>query len=377
MTADFYDRAQREREGTDVFSTGISAHADADRALNLLGRQTHGYENVRGLDRSRGASGTRRYREAFSIECKGNSLPVGPIESKVGRIGGSRRSPAVGMAAFDRFQDTSLELVSEIRQSFLLGCEVFSGLPHRFREPHDSRDVLRTWAARSLLTTPTEYTTKLGPPPNVERADSLGSMKFVSRKGEQIYAESLDVDANLAAALHRVAVEIGSDIVSTFRKLVDRLDHSRLVVRHHDRDEQRVGPQVRSKGRRSEPTVFIHVEEADLEAALLKMLHGVQHRGVLDHGGYEVTPVFIGRCNDPQDGEIVRLRPASREDDVSSSCRQERGHGVASFVDRFFHRPAESVKARGVAKGLAEVRKHCIEDLRGEPRSRVVVQINR
>ena len=147
MTAELDDRLQREREGTDVFGTCISAQTDADRALNLIERQPHGYENVRGLNSSRGASGTGRYGEAFAIENESDSLPVGVIESKVGRIGSSRPSPAVDIAGFDRFQNMSFELVSEDGLSFLLGGEVFSDLPHRFREPHDSRHVLRTWAA--------------------------------------------------------------------------------------------------------------------------------------------------------------------------------------------------------------------------------------
>ena len=54
---------------------------------------------------------------------------------------------------------------------------------------------------------------------------------------------SLDVDRNLARGLHRVGVEVNVGFGGDVADLVDRLQHAGFVVRDHDADQLRVGPQ--------------------------------------------------------------------------------------------------------------------------------------
>lgn len=72
---------------------------------------------------------------------------------------------------------------------------------------------------------------------DVEHADALGSMEFVTRHAEHIRAEILDIDLDLSDRLDGIGVEQGSLLMSNGTQFLDGKDRSDLVVSHHDGNE--------------------------------------------------------------------------------------------------------------------------------------------
>ena len=70
-------------------------------------------------------------------------------------------------------------------------------------------------------------------------------------------------------------------------------------------------------------SVRLHGQEADAESlALFQMLKRVQHRVVFGGAGDDVFSPFCVFAGEADDGEIVRLRPAARENDLVRTCAE-------------------------------------------------------
>src|SRR3954468_17555160 len=118
-----------------------------------------------------------------------------------------------------------------IRAAQLVGC----------RETDRSGDVLRSGAAVALLGPALLLREDMGTVSDVEGTDALRALELVGAERHQIGAERLDVELDIRCRLDRIDVEhdplAGPD---ARRDLSDRLERSDLVVREHDRDEDRL-----------------------------------------------------------------------------------------------------------------------------------------
>src|SRR5437016_2553646 len=72
---------------------------------------------------------------------------------------------------------------------------------------------------------------------DVQSTDALWRVQLVSRNGEQINLERVDVDGNFAGGLHGVGVEIDIGFFSDAANFFERLNGAKLVVGVHDGDE--------------------------------------------------------------------------------------------------------------------------------------------
>jgi hypothetical protein len=98
---------------------------------------------------------------------------------------------------------------------------------------------------------------------------------------QEIGLELRHVDLDPARALHRVDVEHDALLAAELADLPDRLDHADLVVHHHDRDQDGVGPDRRFQLFQADDSVGLDFEVGRLEALALELAHRVEHRLVL------------------------------------------------------------------------------------------------
>ena len=71
--------------------------------------------------------------------------------------------------------------------------------------------------------------------------------------------------------------------------LGDRLDRADLVVRGHDADDRRLGPDRRFQRREVDHAIAIHRQVGGAEALALELLDRVQHGVVLDRARDDVV----------------------------------------------------------------------------------------
>src|SRR4029078_8531002 len=98
-------------------------------------------------------------------------------------------------------------------------------------------------ARAALLTAPIHL--RADPPArlasaDVERADALRAVHLVRGDARKVDVHLLYVERHLADALNRVGVEEDPARPGDLADLLDRLDRPDLVVREHDRDEDRL-----------------------------------------------------------------------------------------------------------------------------------------
>src|SRR5262249_18833576 len=77
-------------------------------------------------------------------------------------------------------------------------------------------------------------------PTNVEGADVLGGINLVRRDRHQVDVVLVDVDGDLPDRLHTVGVEENPTLATDLADLTDGLQNANLVVRSHDRDQDRL-----------------------------------------------------------------------------------------------------------------------------------------
>ena len=108
-------------------------------------------------------------------------------------------------------------------------------------EADDARQVLGARSPAPLLATAAQQGLGLEPLADDEGADALGSAELVRRKRQEIHAEGIHVDRQLAARLDRIAMDAHALPMGQLDDGTDGLDHAGLVVGEHDRDQCRTG----------------------------------------------------------------------------------------------------------------------------------------
>ena len=189
-------------------------------------------------------------------------------------------------------------------------------------------------------------------------------MQLVRRHGEQVDPELIDACRDLSGGLHGVGVEVGAASLARDRdQLADRLDGADLVVRVHDADQDRVGPERPAQVGGIDQPGAIDGEPRHFEAGLLERVRRTQHRIVLDRGRNHVPSLVGIPLRDPLEREVVALRSARCEDDFLGRHPVISGDLVARLVDCLARALTEPINTRGVAELVGEVRHHRLEHL--------------
>ena len=217
-----------------------------------------------------------------------------------------------------------------------------------FAEADDSGDVFGAGAALAFVGAAEEERLDLGSAADVEGADSLGRVHLVAGDGEQVAADLLHVDGELAGCLDGVGVEIDVGFGGDLADLFDGLDRAGLVVGHHDADELGIRPERAAHVGRIDDAFAAYGQKGHLDAALCQALGGVEDGVVFDGRGDEV----VAGLDESEDGEIVALGASAGEDDLGGAAVQQRGDRLAGVLDGGAGVLAVEVDRRGVAEGL-------------------------
>jgi hypothetical protein len=193
---------------------------------------------------------------------------------------------------------------------------------------------------------------------------------------EQVDVELSNADRDLAERLRGVGVNERARSVRESGELFDRLQHTGLVVRVHDRDERRVPVDGFTGGVHACATISVDADASDAAFVLLEPRARARSRRMLDDRRDDVA-LPLERLRHTTDGEVVRLRAARREHDLVGVAAEERRDLLPRLGDRRAGARAVHMPARGVAEVLAQVRQHRGDDLGQERRRRVVVEVDR
>ena len=156
--------------------------------------------------------------------------------------------------------------------------------------------------------------------------------------------------------------------------VVHREEHARLVVRKHHGDDGRVVAERGLQLAQVQRAVRLDRQPRHLHALLLELLAMLERGGMLDARGHDV-PLAGLRRQRAVEGGVRRLRAAACEDDLPCLRADQRRDRPARLLKGIMRRPAETVRAGGVAPLLAQERLHRREHLRGDPGGGVVVEI--
>ncbi len=252
----------------------------------------------------------------------------------------------------------------------------------RLAEADDRRHVQRARAHAALVTAAVDLLddahARLAA--NVERAHALRPVNLVARQRRQVDLGLVDVERNLARALHGVDEKQHVLLVRLDRRAdgADRMHRADLVVRQHQRDHDRVRLHRRHDLLRRNQPLFVDGQIGHFAALLLEPLAGIERRLVLGLPGDEVVALLGVELGRALERQVDRLGRARGPDDLFGRRADQRRHLLARQLDRLLRFPAKDVVARRrVAEVLAEIGQHGVEDARIDRRRRVVVHEDR
>jgi hypothetical protein len=167
-------------------------------------------------------------------------------------------------------------------------------------------------------------------------------------------------------------------LVHNVRDLPKRLDRADLVVREHNRDKDRIGPNRSTDRVRINATIAIHGDQRDLKSRVaLEVFARVQDGVMLDRGRHDVAPTLPRGKADALQRKVIALAPAAREHDLCRATTKNFRASVTGTVHRPTGVASESVGARRIAVTRREKGKHRFEDRGVNRRRGRVIEIQR
>ena len=213
---------------------------------------------------------------------------------------------------------------------------------------------------------------------DVKRADPLGRVDFMARKGKHVNVLLLDIDRHIADGLHRIGVEQNAFIAADFPDFRNRLDGADFVVRVHDGDQRRIRPNGLFNLLRRNQTHAVDREIGHLKAVFFQVFAGVKHCVMLKVAGDDMF-LSLGRELHSRafDGPVVALRPAGGEVDLAGLRTECRGNLAPSLFNGPLGRPGNAVNTAGVPVMLGQVWHHRIQNALRNPGGSGVVRVNK
>ena len=186
---------------------------------------------------------------------------------------------------------------------------------HCRAKPADPRHILRPGAEIALLSAAVDERGQRQTGLDVERADALRAVDFVSRDRNKVGPERFGLERDFQKALHGVRVEQRQRRKPPRRAhhLRDRHDRAGLVVDHHDGYQNRIGPQRGLQRLDRDEARLIRLQIRHLKALRLQLLHRMQHGVVLHGGRHDVAPALAEALRCGKNGPVVGLGAAGGE----------------------------------------------------------------
>ena len=307
----------------------------------------------------------------------GDGLSLDVLERDVERVGEAVLLVAVDAHVGALREYPGLEPVAERGELPLLVGHAEARELAGLGESDDVGDVLGAGAASGLLVPAEHEGLDLRALAHVHEADSLGGVELVTRDGQHVDGNGLDVDLRLSGGLHRVRVEDRAVFPAYLRDLRDREESPRLVVRPHRGDELRAlrGGELGAQLVEVDLPDAVHRQLHRLVSLRLEPPNGLEDGRMLD-GSRDDLEVFAEPVRRAADRGVVGFRRAGGEDDLLGRAVHETGDFLARAVDVLGDAPAELVHGARVAVEPVEERKHHVAHLGRHARGRIVVEIH-
>ncbi len=243
-------------------------------------------------------------------------------------------------------------------------------------EPDESGHVFRPGAAIPFVLAAGEDRVDAGAALDPQGARPLGAVELVRGERQEIRAHRPHVHRNLREGLHGVRMKQRATRMRERRELRDRLHGADFVVRVHHRDDGRAVGQRRRQRIGADNPGRVDRKQGSRPASPGEGLEGIEHRLVLDGGGDEVLAARWLQClGHPPQGEVIRFRPAAREDNLRRIAANQGCHCGPGFVQpRFCHLP-EMMDAGGISEVLPQGCAHDFGNRRVDRGRRVMVKV--
>ena len=244
-------------------------------------RKTYRKQNVRRLKRTRGASGAGRSAYSLLVEKEHKAFALYKFKRNVHVSGESSLSRPVetGIRYFCKY------FVYKSVALFRNGIEPVDFRRRNFKclcKADYIRYVLRSRALAGLLPAAFDEITDSHSASYIKQTDALRSVELVSRCGQHINAELVDVYRHIADSLNGVRKAKNALFVTYLRNLRNRHYRSDFVVCIHYCNERRVRSYCLFNVRGRYSALGIDVEISDLKALFFKLLAGVKCRVMLN-----------------------------------------------------------------------------------------------
>ncbi len=340
------------------------------------------------------AGGAGAEGEAADVESDEEGFGVDAGEGEAGGVGQAGLGRAVDGGTGEGGEEGLLEAVAKggegggaVAGILGGGVEPGGGEAGGVAEADDAGDVLSAGAALTLMRTAEVHGAEGEAAADEEGADAFGAVHLVGGEAEEIDAEGEDIDGDLADGLNGVGVDEGAGGMGEAGELGDGLEDAGLVVGEHEADECLMGAGVWGEGARErlgrDAAGGGDGKEGEVDAVVLKGFGRVKDGVVLDGGGDEVRAGRAGgaggggeREEDAGEGVVVALGAAGGEDDLGGAGVEEGGDGVAGSLDGGLGVLSVLVDGARVAEVLEEEGMHGLEDVRGEGRGAVRVEVD-
>ena len=282
---------------------------------------------------------------------------------------------AIALGGRNAGEEFGFEAVAERLDGRGVGGLLGAGELGGAAETGDPGDVFGAAASSALLVSAVEVWREGRTFADDEGADTFGTAQLVRAQRKVIDGQGFEVDRKFADGLHGVAVKPPAALLAERRDVGHGEEHARLVVRPHERDDGGVGRDRGFEGGEIEEAVAVHGQAGDAVAVFFEEDRVIEHGGVLDGRGDDVTFGGIGRegC---EEGGIVALGGAAGEYDLTGGGAEQCGDVATGFLDHAFQRGAEHITAARIAPAFGEKRAHRFEDLGSKWRCGVVVEVD-
>src|SRR5258707_14120701 len=263
--AQFADLGAQELDGVvDLLLGGEAADGEANRAVGELVRAAERPQDIRRFEARRSAGRTRGHRHVLDPHDQGFALDEVEADIEIARY-----APLDVPVDVDLFHvlEAGEQPVAQGADALALGAHLELRDAERLAHTDDlvGRERPRAQAPLVAATVDLRLDAHAGFPAHVERAYALRAVDLVRGHRKQIHFQLREVDLDLARGLHRVAVEDDAFRTADLADLGDRLDHADLVVHHHDRDDDGVGPDRRLELLQVDDAVRLRIEGGRFE----------------------------------------------------------------------------------------------------------------
>src|SRR4051812_7945733 len=186
--------------------------------------------------RATGAASGSRYARMVESRQQFPDLPFLTTKSEAQMAWQALRAMAEQIRVRKTLQKFGRDVVTESRQAYRFFVQPFSRNFGCCAESYNARDVLGCRAKAALLSAAEDDGRELHTLSDVKRSYAFRTMQLVRRERKQINLQTIHIQRNLSAGLHRVGVKQHSVKLGEVGQFLDRLNRSDDVVCSHHGD---------------------------------------------------------------------------------------------------------------------------------------------